>query len=90
MLAFRITSIDEYIELLIDEVWGFPNETSYGGGYGAKGNHNIRARGYSVSAQHYFTTGELYRFLLELKCCYDTLSGISSLRKYGTRVRNEM
>jgi len=75
MLAFRMTGIDELIELTIDEVWGFPNETSYGGGYGAKGILSIRAGDYFVSAAHYFTTGELYWFLIALKQGYDTLSG---------------
>jgi len=75
MRAFRITGIDELIELTIDEVWGFPNETSYGGGYGAKGILSIRAGEYAVSAVHYFTTGELYRFLIALKQGYDTLTG---------------
>ena len=79
MLAFRMTGTDELIELTIDEVWGFPNETSYGGGYGAKGILTIRAGEYSVSALHYFTTGELYRFLQALKQGYDTLSGVAVL-----------
>ena len=75
MLAFRMAGIDELIELTIDEIWGFPNETSYGGGYGAKGNLTIHAGAYFVSAAHYFTTGELYRFFNALKLGYDTLSG---------------
>ena len=75
MLAFRMTGIDEFIELSIDEVWGFPNETNYGGGYYAKGLLSIRAGAYSVSAEHYFTTGELYRFFIALKQGFDTLSG---------------
>ena len=75
MLAFRITGIDEFIELTIDEVWGFPNEISYGGGYGAKGRLSICAGEYSVSAMHYFTTGELYRFFMGLKQCYAILNG---------------
>jgi len=75
MLAFRITGMDERIELTLDEVWGFPNETTYGGGYGAKGMLSIRAGAYSVSAAHHFTTGELYRFFTALKQGYDTLSG---------------
>ena len=75
MLAFRMTGMDELIELTIDEVWGFPNQTSYAGGYGAKGMLSIRAGEYAVSAMHYFTTGELYRFLVALKQGYDTLSG---------------
>lgn len=79
MLAFRMTGIEEYIELSIDEVYGFPNQTSYGGGYGAKGVLSIQAGEYIVSAIHYFTTGELYRWFNALKQCYDTFSGIAVL-----------
>ena len=43
MLAFRMTGMDELIKLTIDEVLGFPNETSYGGGYGARGILTLHA-----------------------------------------------
>ena len=79
MLAFKMTGIGEYIELNIEEVYGFPHETSYGGGYGAKGILTIHVDNYSVSANHYFTTGELYRFLKELNLCYKKLSGTAVL-----------
>ena len=79
MPAFKIKGIDEYIELTIGEIWGFPNETSYGGGYGAKGILSIRAGKYSVAAVHYFTTGELYDFFKALEKCYETVSGAAVL-----------
>lgn len=80
MLAFKIDgSSDEYINMTIDEILGFPNALSYGGGYGAKGILNIRTGAYFVSAIHYFTTGELYRFSLELEKCYRRLNGIAIL-----------
>jgi len=79
MLAFRMTGIDELIELTIEEVWRFPNEVSYSGGYGAKGMLTIRAGAYAVTASHCFTTGELYRFFQALKQGYDTLSGVAVL-----------
>ncbi|SMC35962.1 hypothetical protein SAMN02745168_0448 [Papillibacter cinnamivorans DSM 12816] len=76
MLAFKLEGNDCYIELTIEEVWGYPNETSYGGGYGAKGQLTIKAGEYSVdNATHYFTTGELYRFMQELQQCYNKLEG---------------
>ena len=79
ILAFSMSGTDEFIELIIEEVWGFPDETSYGGGYGAKGSLKIRSAEYTVSAVHYFTTGELYGFSRELKKCYDSLNGIAVL-----------
>lgn len=80
ILAFRFESIPDLIELTIDEVFGYPNETSYGGGYGAKGRLTINAAEYAVNeATHYFTTGELYRFLLQLEQCYKSLTGTAKL-----------
>ena len=80
MLAFQINGIDESIDLTIEEVWGFPHEPdSYCGGYGAKGRVTVQAGEYSVSAMHYFSTGELYKFLLQLELCYERLDGNAML-----------
>ena len=80
MLAFRMTGIDGLIELTIDQVWDFPSKTVYPGGYAAKGMLTIRSAGYSLSADHYFTTGELYEFLFALKQCYETFNGVAILK----------
>lgn len=79
MLAFLMTGMNGSIQLEIEEVFGFPNETSYGGGYGAKGNLIINAGGFSINPPHYYTTGELYRFYRQLQRCYKRLSGIAVL-----------
>jgi len=79
MLAFCLNGYGEYIKLSIDEVFGYPDETSYGGGYGARGNIQISIGGYQVNSQHYFTTGELFMFRQSLSQCYKTLSGIAKL-----------
>ena len=75
MLAFKLTGTDENIGLSINEVYGFPEEIAYGGGYGAKGTLEISVGSYYVHADHYFTTGELYTFLCQLQKCYDSICG---------------
>lgn len=65
--------------MTIDEIYGFPHETSYGGGYGAKGRLEISVGGYKANANHYFTTGELFLFKEALVECYKSLSGIAVL-----------
>jgi hypothetical protein len=81
MPAFRIESLEDSIELTIDEVWGYPHEISYGGGYAAKGTLSIHIGEYAVNnAAHYFTTGELYKFLLQLQYCYNILDGTAVLK----------
>ena len=79
MLAFMMTGMDGSIQLKIEEVFGYPDETSYGGGYGAKGTLDIKSGGFMVSAPHYFTTGELYVFYQQLQGCYDSLTGRATL-----------
>lgn len=79
MLAFSIKGANEYIELYIDEVFGFPDQLSYGGGYGAKGTLNIIAGNYNVKSTHYFTTGELYDFTQQLIICYQNVKGTCTL-----------
>ncbi len=79
VIAFSLNGYGEFIRLNIDEVFGYPDQTSYGGGYGAKGSIEISVGGYKVNSQHYFTTGELYMFKESLVNCYENLSGIAKL-----------
>ena len=79
MLAFMMTGMDGSIQLKIEEVFGYPGETSYGGGYGAKGTLDIKSGGFVASAPHYFTTGELYVFYQQLQVCFDNLTGRATL-----------
>ncbi len=50
MLAFKLEGMDNFIELTIDEVWGYPNETSYAGGYSAKGNLSVHAGAFAINS----------------------------------------
>jgi len=80
MQAFEIKGYGgDCVSLEIGEVFGFPDETSYGGGFGARGQLRISAGSYTVSAMHYFTTGELYGFSEALAQCYERLSGTATL-----------
>jgi len=81
MLAFCLNGYDEYIKLTIEEVFSYPDETSYFGGYDAKGSIEIiaGAGGYKVNCKHYFSTGELFLFKESLRDCYENLSGFAVL-----------
>ena len=85
MIAFTLEGENGSISLEIDEVFGFPEETAYGGGFGACGAMHIQAEGltgtWSVDVKHYFNTGELNRFEKELARCYENLglSGTATL-----------
>lgn len=70
----------EKIEVFIEEIFGFPENTAYDGGYDFKGTVNICVGSYAVnSGIIYSSTGALYRLLTSLKQCYQSLKGTAKL-----------
>ena len=68
---------DDKIEMTINEVFGFPETTSYTGGYEFKGVLAIQAGSYSVCSEDFYsTTGELYNLYASFTKCYDSLEGM--------------
>ena len=64
------------IEIIINEMFGFPNETTYEGGYDFKGALIIIAGSYKIHSEDFYSsTGVLHGFNTCLKKCYDTLTG---------------
>lgn len=82
--AFEIYGTkNEYIKLEINEIYGFPNETSFRGGYDIKCNLSVSSDIYSITTDDYYSsTGALYNFYNQLKKCYDTLNGKASYEVY--------
>ncbi len=67
---------DESIKLRIEEVFGFPDETSINGGYDANCKLNINIGYISVSETAYpASTGTFYEFYKALKTCHEELYG---------------
>ena len=74
--AFRFNGLDGYCEIYISEVFGFPEQTDFDGGYGVRGCINLKANSYQVlNGGLWLSTGALYRFFKQLKPCYNKLSG---------------
>ena len=89
--AFQLHGYNnEHICLNISQVYGFPDEISYGGGYFVKGNLDICVGSYSVLAEHSFTTGQLYNFYCQLQKCYDTISGKAVLENVEGELELEL
>mgnify|MGYP003315649855 CR=1 FL=1 len=60
----------------IVEVFGFPDKTSFKGGYDIKCNLEIVSNVYCVRTNNYYSsTSVLYNFYNELKKCYETING---------------
>ena len=78
MEIFCLYGIDrkEKILLELNEVIGFPDSTSYEGGYDIICMLQIDIGSYHVKCDRYFSaTGALYRFSETLKECYKSLVG---------------
>ena len=77
MNEFVIGGKQGYIRIEITEVLGFPNETSYKGGYEVKGKIDIKSGNYFVKeAELWFSTGQVFEFYTELQKCYRKLNGV--------------
>lgn len=89
MELFRLNGYNgEYIALTLTEALGFPDTTSYEGGYDLICTLNIKMGSYRVECERYFSaTGALYRFLDELERCYESLEGTA---KYSLMLENDL
>jgi hypothetical protein len=73
---FKIAGKQGFIQIELEEVYGFPDETSYLGGYDVKCKIAIKSGNYYVkNAEIWFSTGQVYRFFIELQKCYNELKG---------------
>ena len=66
----------ERVKLDIVEVFGYPDEPSFRGGYDIRCSLEITAGAYTVRTDSYYSaTGALAEFYTALKNCYDRLNG---------------
>lgn len=88
-MEFPIVAFDikdgkgNYIKLEISNVYGYPNETSFRGGYDVKCYLTVRSGIYFVNSDSYFSsTGALYEFYRELSGVYEKLNGTANYKVY--------
>jgi hypothetical protein len=85
MVSMEIFSLNGYenemICLELNEVLGFPDTTSYEGGYDIICTLKIDVGCYHVLCKRYYSaTGALYNFSSKLKECYQNLDGQAEYR----------
>ena len=76
MNGFCINGHDGFVEIKFDEVLGFPNTTTYLGGYDVRGNVNLKSKGFTATGELWFSTGEIYHLYESLNKMYRTLEGV--------------
>lgn len=82
--AFEIKNSDgSILSIEIAEIFGFPDETSFRGGYDIRCNLIISSGRICVDTDSYYSsTGALFVFYTKLKNCYDELKGSAEYRVY--------
>ncbi|WP_026693018.1 WapI family immunity protein [Peribacillus kribbensis] len=85
MNQFMIAGKQGFIRIKFNKVHGFPEETSYLGGYDVEGNVEIKSGNYYVKdAEFWFSTGQVYQFFIQLQKCYSHLKGCVSFSDENT------
>ena len=82
MEKFVLKGGPDYLSLTIDKVYGFPDETSFKGGYEIRATVEVKSRSFSAISQFYSSTGELYSFYKQLKECNKMVSGAAEYVLY--------
>lgn len=75
---FVIKGKEGFIQIGLNEVFGFPDMTSNFGGYDVQGRIEMKSGNYYVDGELCFTTGEIYEFHEQLSRCYRELSGVAT------------
>ena len=71
-----------FIKLHIDKIYGFPEDTSYFGGYETTSFVDIKVSNYIAKGNIWITTGDIYNFYVDLQKCQNLLKGIARLISY--------
>ena len=79
--GFLIKTNDGHFRLQILKLHGYP-ETCFWGGYDTKSYIEIQAQNYSVNAEIYISTYEIYKFYIQLNENYKSLKGNAVLTSY--------
>lgn len=84
---FYLYAEDGSIYFSIEEVYGFPGQTSAFGGFDTRSSIEIESSNRLIKGSFYITTAELFSFYRQLEECYKTLKGAAVLTNYGGNLK---
>ena len=91
METLKIGQEPNYIELKLNKIHGFPDETDVDGGYSVKGSISIQSGKYSVNnAEVWFTTGQVFQLYEQLREGLQNLKGAFIFSNRGENLYFEM
>ena len=62
MDEFTLQGYSDYLKISLEEVFGFPNDTSPFGGYDTRSIIDINSNDFKVKTTFCITTGEIFEF----------------------------
>ena len=82
MNSFTIKGEADFVRINLEEVFGFPDETSHWGGYDVNASIEIKSGNFQVRSTFYTSTGELFEFYERIKKCNEVLKGFVLYENY--------
>ncbi len=77
MDSFTLAGSTGSLTVQIEEVYGFPDQTSPFGGYDTRSQLRLRSHGFSVDSVLWLSTGEVFTFYQQLRAAQAQLAGVA-------------
>ena len=77
MDSFTLAGSTGSLTLQIEEVYGFPHQTSSFGGYDTRSRLRLRSHGFSIDSVLWLSTGEVFTFYQQLRVAHAQLAGLA-------------
>ena len=77
MDSFTLAGSTGSLSLQVEEVYGFPDQTSSFGGYDTRSRLRLRSHGFAVDSLVWLSTGEVYAFYQQLRAAQAQLVGVA-------------
>ena len=77
MDSFTLAGSTGSLTLQVEEVYGFPHQTSPFGGYDTRSRLQLRSHGFSVESVVWLSTGEVFSFYQQLRAAHAQLAGVA-------------
>jgi hypothetical protein len=77
MDSFTLAGSTGSLILQLEEVYGFPHQTSHFGGYDTRSRLRLHSHGFSVDSVLWLSTGEVFTFYQQLRTAHAQLVGVA-------------
>ncbi|WP_223696508.1 hypothetical protein [Hymenobacter psoromatis] len=85
MDSFSVRGFNGFLEVEIDKIFGFPDQTSHFGGYDTESRVKVESNGFSVDSKLWLSTGEVFDLYNSLREAHEKLNGSA---KFESSERN--